>query len=215
LNRLYGLRTSTVYDVDGVAARLGSDLIGFEERSGTFDAMREADDLHFIKTHRPRDDQVHEADRAICLVRDGRDALVSWARQRIEGNEVSFDSELRARIDEPHEVGAGSWGHNILSWLTPPAAHRPMLRYEDLISDPTATVERIMTRLAPKLQPIEHSVVPSFAELRQLDARFFRRGHPGTHHDEMTDELHRQFWSQPDNIAAMNLLGYGQPGLRA
>jgi hypothetical protein len=32
LKQLYGVYTSTVYDVDGVAARLGPDLIGFEER---------------------------------------------------------------------------------------------------------------------------------------------------------------------------------------
>ena len=34
LNRLYGVRTSVVYDVDGVAVRLGSDLVGFEEAPG-------------------------------------------------------------------------------------------------------------------------------------------------------------------------------------
>src|ERR1700754_5135896 len=32
LHRLYGVRTSTVYDVDGVAERLGKDLIGFTDR---------------------------------------------------------------------------------------------------------------------------------------------------------------------------------------
>ena len=58
LNRLYGVRTSTVYDVDGVAARLGADLIGFEERPAAVEAMREAQEVYFVKTHRPRGDQV-------------------------------------------------------------------------------------------------------------------------------------------------------------
>jgi hypothetical protein len=39
LHRLYGVRTSTVYDVDGVAERLGKDLIGFTDRSGSLSDM--------------------------------------------------------------------------------------------------------------------------------------------------------------------------------
>jgi hypothetical protein len=39
LHRFYGVRTSVIYDGDGVADRLGSDMIGFEERPGTIDAM--------------------------------------------------------------------------------------------------------------------------------------------------------------------------------
>lgn len=77
---MYGVRTSVVYDVDGVAERLGSDLIGAVDRPAPIEAMRESDEVYFVKTHRQRDSQVDEADRAICLVRDGRDALVSWAR---------------------------------------------------------------------------------------------------------------------------------------
>jgi hypothetical protein len=63
LHRRYGIRTSTVYDVDGVAARLGPDSVGY------------ADVSEFVKTHRPRDPA--DEDPAICLIRDGRDAVVS------------------------------------------------------------------------------------------------------------------------------------------
>ena len=42
LHRLYGVRTSTVYDVDGVAARLGKDLVGFTDRPGSLADMRAA-----------------------------------------------------------------------------------------------------------------------------------------------------------------------------
>ena len=43
MHRLYGVRTSVVYDVDGVAQRLGSDLIGYTERPTTIEAMRESE----------------------------------------------------------------------------------------------------------------------------------------------------------------------------
>ena len=211
LHRLYGLRTSVVYDVDGVAARVGVDLVGFEERPASIDAMRADGDPHLVKTHNPRDERIDDADRAICLVRDGRDALVSWARQRTEGDAPVFEAELRTRIDPPEEVGAGTWGPNVLSWLTPPAPHRRLLRYEELVGDPTRAVTRTVAALLPELTPSADARLPTFAELRLVDDRFFRRGHTGTHLDEMPDDLHQLFWSRPDNAAAMRLLGYGPP----
>lgn len=61
LKQLYGVPTSTVYDVDGVAARLGPDVVGFEERPASIEEMRASEKLHFIKTHRQR---AGEEDRA-------------------------------------------------------------------------------------------------------------------------------------------------------
>lgn len=209
LNRLYGVRTSTVYDVDGVAARLGADLIGFEERPAAVEAMREAQEVYFVKTHRPRDDQVSEIDKAICLVRDGRDALVSWARQASE-KDRRYEDELRALVTRPEERGAGQWGRNVLSWLQPQVPHRVVLRYEELAREPGGAVERVMTAVLPGLRPAGNAAIPSFAELQQVDARFFRRGCTGTHRDELPGELHRIFWSQPENAAAMKLLGWQQ-----
>jgi hypothetical protein len=211
LHRLYGVRTSTVYDVDGVAARLGTDLIGFTERPGELADLRAGDVPHFIKTHRQRDADVDERDHAICLVRDGRDALVSWARQDSEDDPGRYEAELRTKILRDTPGGTGSWGSNVLSWLQPPAAHRVMVRYEDLTADPGAVVSSIMTRLAPDLTVRSDALVPSLDELRRHDDRFFRRGHTGTHRDELPDDLHELFWSRPDNRAAMALLGYGQP----
>jgi hypothetical protein len=70
LYRLYGVRTSTIYDLDGVAERLGKDLIAFTDRPGSLAELRASDELHFTKTHRQRDADIDENDPAICLVRD-------------------------------------------------------------------------------------------------------------------------------------------------
>lgn len=209
LNRLYGVRTSVVYDVDGVAERLGSDLIGAVARPAPIEAMRKSDEVYFVKTHRQRDSQVNEADKAVCLVRDGRDALVSWARMSSETDGRQFETELRAMITRRDEVGTGSWGRNILSWLQPAVSHRVVLRYEDLAREQGAAVEPVMTALVPQLRPLADARVPSFADLQQADDGFFRRGIIATHRDELPDDLHQLFWAQPDNIAAMRLLGYG------
>lgn len=208
LKSLYGVRTSVVYDVDGVAERLGADLVGFVERPAAAEVMRESSEMHFVKTHRQRDDQVEETDPAICLVRDGRDALVSWARQRSEADAGRYEAELRKMIINGDTAGTGNWGRNVLSWLAPPAPHRVLLRYEDLVRAPRTSVERVVAALAPDARPLPDSRIPSFAELQRTDERFFRRGRTGTHRDELPDELHELFWSIPENRAAMRLLGY-------
>ncbi|MGX6607932.1 sulfotransferase domain-containing protein [Micromonosporaceae bacterium Da 78-11] len=211
LHRLYGVRTSTVYDIDGVAERLGKELIGFTDRPGSLAEMRAADEPHFVKTHRQRDADVHEDDRAICLVRDGRDALVSWARQASEEDPSTYEDELRSRILRVSMVGTGSWGSNVLSWLRPPAPHRVVLRYEDLIRDPQATVTPIIATVAPTLGPRPDAAIPSLDELRGHDDLFFRRGRTGSHRDELPTELHQLYWSRVDNRAAMALLNYPMP----
>ncbi len=211
LHRLYGVRTSTVYDVDGVAERLGKDLIGFTDRPGSLSEMRADDQPHFIKTHRQCDADVDEGDRAICLVRDGRDALVSWARQASEHDPDTYEDELRSKILRVGTVGTGSWGSNVLSWLRPPAPHRVVLRYEDLVRDPYAAVTSIIATVAPAPGRRPEAAIPSLDELRGHDDLFFRRGRTGSHQDELPAELHRLFWSRIDNQAAMALLGYPPP----
>jgi hypothetical protein len=212
LNRLYGVRTSVVYDFDGVADRLGPALVGFEERPGTFAAMRESAHVHLVKTHRPLDQLVLDGDKAICLVRDGRDCLVSWARQRNEDGIRSFADELRDLVFLPAGRGAGQWGRNILSWLQPPQPGRTVLRYQELIDSPETAVRRAVVSLDLSLglglDPAGMAAIPAFAELHQVDGRFFRRGFTGTYRDEMPEELHQAFWAQPGNAAAMALLGW-------
>jgi hypothetical protein len=85
-----------------------------------------------------------------------------------------------------------------------------MLRYEDLIVDPRSAVQRAISSLLPNLTPINGANIPSFSSLHDIDPLFFRRGETGSHKDEMPDELHDLFWSQPENATAMKMLGYFQ-----
>lgn len=207
LNRLYGVKSSVVYDVDGVAKRLGQEFVGFESRPASYDEMRSSSAIHFVKTHRQRDSDVNAEDRAICLVRDGRDCLVSWARMESEAEPDLYESKLREMIDRTGPIGTGSWGANVLSWLVPEMPKRVVLRYEELIASPEAATRRIVGDLVPDLRPVEGACAPEFATLRETDDKFFRRGLVGSYRDELPSELHARFWSRPDNLAAMALLG--------
>lgn len=208
LHRLYGITTSVVYDVDGVARRVGEALVGYEDRPANYEAMRRSETLHFVKTHRQRNDLIDPGDRAICLVRDGRDALVSWARQRSEADGSRYRGILEALIENADTTGTGSWGCNVLSWLQPPLPHAVEVRYEALIANPVAVAARIVGMLAPQLPLRANAEIPSFAQLQTVDPLFFRRGMVGTHRDELPGDLHALFWSRPENRDAMSLLGY-------
>jgi len=208
LLRRYGIRTSVVYDVDGVAARLGHDLIGFEARPAPVAELRADTAVHVIKTHRQRDDDVDPSDRVIHLVRDGRDALVSWARQNSEDDPDQFEAALESMIDRTNERGTGSWGANVLSWLQHPQANRVLLRYEELVAEPAASVDELVAWIAPDLRAIDGAIIPTFDELHAVDNRFFRRGVTGNHRDELPESLSQRFWARADNVTAMAALGY-------
>lgn len=96
---------------------------------------------------------MHPDDPAICLVHDGRDALVSWARQASEQDPATFETHVASMITRAGAIGAGGWGSNVLSCLRPAAAHRPVLTYPQL----TATPEAPQTTALPAL-PWERSM---------------------------------------------------------
>lgn len=205
INRLYGHGVSTVYPVDGVLERLGGHIVTAERTCVSLAEMRASPDVHFVKTHRRRDHDVCDVDAALYLVRDGRDALVSFAPQRSEEAPERYRDELRALIDR-HTGGTASWGQNVLSWLQP---HEPirapvLIRFEDLTQDSVATVTDAVGRVAPNLLRQAEVALPAFDELHQLDRGFFRRGVVGSHRDEMPAELEELFWSHEDNRDAMD-----------
>lgn len=213
LNRLYGVPTYVVYDTDGVAERLGPELMGFRERPTELRRMRAASEPYFVKTHRQLQDPVGSGDKAIYLVRDGRDCVVSWARLNSEqflgdhDYDRRFADEATAMITR-RSGGTSHWGRNVLSWLESPEPVPFLLRYEELIADPLHSVRKAVSAVLPELQPIDGAYLPSFAELQELDGRFFRSGTTGTHRAELLPRLHDLFWQQSENADAMNLVGY-------
>jgi hypothetical protein len=214
LHRLYRVPTHVVYDFDGVAGQIGPDLIGYQDRPMSFERMRESSKVFFVKTHRQRHDPlISERDKAICLVRDGRDCVVSWARLRTEpfagaaDYDARFAQEARSIITR-RSGGTAHWGQNVLSWHHSPAPEPVWVRFEDLIADPLRTVRAAVTATASGLRPIDGPQIPAFDELRSHDPSFFRAGTTGRYRTELPPDLHDLFWKQPMNVIAMGHLGY-------
>src|SRR5262249_49575219 len=156
------------------AVRVGEALVGYEDRPGSYEAMRESGTLYFVKTHRQRDGRVHDSDRAVLLVRDGRDALVSWARHRSEADPSQYRPQLQSLIETTSPTGTGCGVRNVLSWFQSPQAKAVEVRYEALVADPAATAARVVEAVAPHLARRDRPRIPSFADLQTVDPLFFR-----------------------------------------
>lgn len=203
LHELYGLPTYSIYDDDDpVAQRVGPDLVGWAA-SDEKDALDASPAPCFVKTHRAR--RADDERPAIVLVRDGRDSLVSYSR--LTGRPLLEEVARPAK----GEGGHGPWGWMVCSWLEPAAPQRVVLRYEDLVRDPVGSVVAVVGALLPDLEADRSARIPTFAELHDRDAGFFRRGVVGSHRDELPPEVEAAFWQRPENRRAMALLGYETP----
>lgn len=213
LNRLYGFTTTTGYnDNDPVAQMVGPAFVGYEARERSLQELARKPELTFVKTHRQPHRVVCGDQSAIYIVRDGRDAIVSFARQRADGLEQQGQSadvhRLMHELVMEESLGTGNWGLNVLAWLkrSPPPA---VIRFERLIQEPEAEVERALAELGVKPQALADGAVPAFSELHLVHGAFFRRGVVGSYRDEMPQDVEASFWAQPHHAEAMALLGYG------
>jgi hypothetical protein len=209
LHSVYGHASYSLYEEppwaeawESVASVMGS---AGQVTARDLDELRQRRDLCFVKTHdRPLDDSP-----ALCLVRDGRDALISYAHfvrahERAMAEGRGFDEVLRLLIESRDHFGG--WSGNVRAWYERPGRGRTTwLRYEDLIREPLRALEAAMGRLGVPLRAPAASMA-DFAELHRRWPEFFRRGKVGAWRDEMREELHRLFWQHHGE--AMGWFGY-------
>jgi hypothetical protein len=213
LHRLYGVRSYSLYDE---SCREGHTLgAGFPpdmasmQLDGIPQGLGRDGATHFVKTHGPPTD----AAPAVCIVRDGRDALVSYAR--FQGfleppmKQRPFEQVLRELITT--EDAFHNWSKHTNAWVRRAAvAATVWASYEVLVKNPVLTVAHCLRQLHIDLEPVGGSV-PEFAELQRRWPTLFRKGKTGAWRDEMPEELHRLFWQH--HGALMERFGYldGRP----
>lgn len=183
------------------------------------------DQYQVVKTHLlpnqliPDDPSI----KAVYLVRDGRDSLVSMAHHRkdIVSPNSDFGINLLESIIAPKGSHFGGWSENVKQWTERADI---VIRFEDLIEDPIREVEKlreIMDLPTPQIDKL-----PSFKDLKfgspkygsaiktntlkkgeeKQAIKFFRKGKVGGYKDDMSPEMQQLFWDIHGGV--MHQMGY-------
>lgn len=211
---MYGVRSLSLYEDDP------ANLSGLKEN---LSELTRSNEVHFIKTHELPDD----GNPAVLLVRDGRDAMVSFAhfiedygvvrrsrigefvaqldayRQHMLWGRPRFDQLLRRVITGKYF----DWSSHFLAWQAKPG-RCALVNFESLTTRPAETVQRSLAALGIALQPRSNEAIPDFRQLHATDPKFFRAGTTGQWRTEMNTELEDLFWREHGK--AMMEAGYAR-----
>ena len=163
---------------------------------------------------------------AIYLVRNPLDLVISYAAHLGVSIDEAIDvmdgsPNLTVEADSNVVTVMGSWSEHADSWLTNKSVPRILVRYEDLVKDPTKEFDKVLTTLGMEIDydQLNNAVeFSSFSELARQESvsgfrerpphakQFFRKGVSG-----QWDDILQQ--SQVNKIVAahgevMTKLGY-------
>lgn len=166
--------------------------------------------VYFAKSH---DLPPSDGHSAIYLVRDGRDALVSYAwfslinhggRRREDITPHDFRTAIsNLMIDRRGAYGV--WSQHLQAWMGRPGT--TVVRFEELIARPIESIDRAISSLNLPLRRID-AELPTFEDLHARKPRIFRRGEVGSWRDEFPADLLDLFWRE--HSAGMIAAGYSQ-----
>ena len=210
LTHLYGVPTRDVYQHEDQGSAQ-YDALGMGNLVGHagLDSLTAADRAvpSFVKTHELPSDRKP----AIYIVRDGRDAITSYAHFALNFEDYvsadvypfAFHETVRNLIISKDCFGG--WSKHVKKW-TRRWAPTAVIRYEDLVVDPIETIRGAMAKLQLRLPELPDVKIPPFEELNKTSPTFFRRGKIGSYLDEMTPAERDIFWKQHGKV--MTSLGY-------
>ena len=168
-------------------------------RDELLEALRARPEPFFVKTHR----REHAADPApaLYLVRDGRDVHVSQAHWRADKDPAASFAEC---LDEL--VSRPIWSRHVRDWRTR-AAPTAVIRFEELLADPAATMKRGCDELGVTL-PASSGELQPFSALNNRNPVVFRKGEAGAWKEEMPRRTEQRFWRLHED--EMLALGYSR-----
>jgi hypothetical protein len=144
LKKVYCRNSFSIYDDEtreAMTAQLGltGDRLHFGESD--VEEARHSRELYFVKTHELPTDR----SPALCIVRDGRDTLVSYAHfirtyEPGMAERFGFVELLRLLIESRDHFGG--WSGHVRAWSAHAGqAATAWVRFEDLIREPLRTLE--------------------------------------------------------------------------
>nr|WP_283832415.1 sulfotransferase domain-containing protein [Bradyrhizobium diazoefficiens] len=202
LKQVYGISTYDLHEPNPDRPEYEA-IIGNATLDTPLPVLDRDDCYHIVKSHNlPEEDYP-----AIYLVRDGRDALVSYARFVLPKQQAEDRDEylklLRHLIETTGSYGG--WSGNVRAWM---ARRTPtvVVRFDDLVERPLDELRRALATIGMRAPEKNVGDLPRFADLQKLGPHFFRKGRTGAWREEMPDDLHRLFWLRHGET--MRALGY-------
>ncbi|MEZ4670948.1 MAG: sulfotransferase domain-containing protein [Anaerolineae bacterium] len=163
----------------------------------------------FFKSHNL---PLPEYRRVVYLLRDGRDAMVSYFHHIKATNGIEDLDELDVLRNGTY-LTYGKWQDHVEQWLENPyQSDMLMIKYRDLMNDPIATLNKFCAFAGVERDTdfIEQAVArTSFSVMQNTekvagwapkdypkDKHFVRRGKVGSYKDEMSPEVLKEFLLQ-------------------
>lgn len=195
LRYYYGIGGTTIYPkTDNPVPKSPEELHSMMASAETF----------LVKTHElPQDDAP-----AIYLVRDGRDALISYTHfiLRVEHASQDFETILQDVVTNPGYFGG--WGNHVLAWTRRPYP-TAVVKFEELTQtqQPIPLLQRALQIVGhPCIDLVRLDAPPTFQQLQQKQPLLLHRGKSGYWKTEMPPQLYQEFWRIHGE--AMRHLGY-------
>ena len=146
---------------------------------------------------------------ALVVVRDGRDAVVSYAHFQVE--------VMKSHNTVEHELTRlcklATWSDFYKWWVggRPVNGVYCLVRYEQLRQwhaggSAARNLQKALAKLGYDFEIINDEPLPGFEKYHKEHPQFFRRGIVGGWRDEMSEELEELFWKS--NGETMQWLGY-------
>jgi len=202
LNTRYGIKSRSLHNDTGLGK--SKELLELVGHHGQGQFYLGGKGTFFIKTH-----ELHREHNAIYIVRDGRDAVVSYAKHLENFSGETFNKELLRRCILGTAGMWASWGQHIDFWLHRRAAgtNTIVFRFEDLTNRGFSFIDMdiALKSLGVSTIPPRLSCV-DFQHLHSMNSKFFRSGKTGQWQEHFDKELHELFWSQHGD--QMDRLGY-------
>ena len=186
----FGYDTYSIYNDNDIAGDVelssltGHCSLAHDIWSSEFDLgpLRQSKRIHFLKTHEPTRSLVDSADKVIYIVRDGREATVSYQRYQKDFNDKEASLlDLLLGLTFPHT----SWAEHVAVWDPQNHCDTLLIQFENLIHRPEHAIDRIA---AIADIPIAKHALPSFKELRQINPKFFRSGKTDSYMNVLTED---------------------------
>jgi hypothetical protein len=174
-----------------------------------------------VKTHLPPHELPtgHQDEPSVYIIRDGRDAIVSeaWHRKNFKNSKSKVKLNMLEAIFAAEGSHFGGWSSNVAAWVKKADV---VLRFEDLIADPLAEVQKIgrvlqLPAAKPENLPTfeqQKTGTPKYGRANDLghNEQFFRSGKRGNWQEEMPEWVHQIFWRYHGEV--MEALGYHMDG---